>query len=145
MSDFSMTLQSCFHTSMFFSKGVMANLTLFSSMVAMSLRHCKNDMFSLWFISLLDIAFVHSGLLGILSGLYYGCFTLSSERNLFTMPAWLSKLSAAPILAGITVPLLTITSYAPYLSAVNSFLDISASCINSSSEFCSKIDLSCGF
>jgi len=59
---------------MFFSKGVIASLTLFSSMQAMSLRHSKNEIFSYVLISKAVISLVHAGLLGIFNG---KCATVS--------------------------------------------------------------------
>ena len=138
-----MTLQSCFQTSIFFSKGVNASFTLFSSMVAISLLHSKKAMFSYWWISAALIYLVHPGLLGILRGVYWGFLMLASVRNLLTIPAYPYKLSVPPTICGMTVLLLT--NYYPYaLSASKVFCDISAICMNSSSEFCSKIDFSWG-
>ena len=136
-----MTLQSCFHTSIFFSNGVMASFTLFSSMLAMSLLHSRKAMFSYCAISYGDISLFHSGLLGIFNGLYFGCLILSSVKNLLIIPAAFSRLSNL-FTSGINV--LVSTTYYPYLSASNFLFDISAICINSSKEFYSRIDLSWG-
>ena len=68
---------------------------------------------------------------------------LASVRNLFTIPAYPCKLSVPPTMCGITVLLLT-NYYPCALSALKVFCDISAICMNSSREFCSKIDLSFG-
>lgn len=132
-----MTRQSCLQMSTFFSKGVIARVTLFYSMVAMSARHWRKAWFSCVSISWPVIPFSHSGLLGIVRGMYY------APACVFP---WLS--TNWPIIwccpAAMTwLPETTIED--PPRSASNCFFDSCASDTNSSSEFCSSTDVSLGF
>ncbi len=88
-----MTLHNYFHTSIFFSKGVMARVMLFSSRDATSLLHCKNAAFSFNYISRALIEGFHNGLLGSFNGVYLGALRELSDRKVFKSSYYTMALS----------------------------------------------------
>lgn len=78
-----MTLHNCFHTSRFFSKGVIAKVVLFSSREATSLLHYKKAAFSFKLISNALIEGFQAGLLGNFKGVYLGALRELSDKKVF--------------------------------------------------------------
>ncbi len=129
MLDFSITRHSYLQTSKFFSKGVMAKFTLFSSMLAMSFLQSRKAKFSRYWISRAVMSSVHLGLRGIFKSLYYGFLMLDSVRKLLSNSFCAVADSTEPY--NTSFLLMMVISF----SAVNCLLESWASCTNSSREF----------
>jgi len=129
-----MTLQSCLHTSIFFSKGLIYRFSDFSSIYAISDLHYTNASFSSWSSSTAVISEVHFGLQGIFKGVYVGFFS-----KLIFVKDW--TIDVSPPLTMIVGS----DTISVCLSTSNFFLLIYARAIKSSKEVGSIWDLSIGF
>ena len=136
-----MTRQSCLHMPIFFSKGVMASVTLSCSMVAMSLRHSRNATFSCCSISWAVCWWVQAGRRGMVKGTYcpriYYCSWPSPPRKTLTMATEFFRASAWTICESDMTTCV-------YRSASKVLEESWASQTNSSREFCSSTETSFG-